>query len=184
MSKQGVTGAYSSPIARGTNRNALRAPVPRIPRDQVYAAAETGQHCGQCGAPLAPDAPVWRTHCTLGPAPLGGRISAILALVCVECRPGWNAAETVATACAVCRRTVNHRQRNAPWRQRPDRPLSAYCSERCRWGAANRRRRDTTAAQRQRTCATCGQPFTPPRADGRYCSHACRQRAYRQRRAS
>jgi hypothetical protein len=31
------------------------------------------------------------------------------------------------------------------------------------------------------TCATCGGPFVPRRADARYCSAACRQRAYRQR---
>jgi hypothetical protein len=30
------------------------------------------------------------------------------------------------------------------------------------------------------TCA-CGKTFTPVRADARYCSDACRQRAYRMR---
>jgi hypothetical protein len=30
-------------------------------------------------------------------------------------------------------------------------------------------------------CATCGRRFTGARADARYCSNACRQRAYRQR---
>jgi hypothetical protein len=28
----------------------------------------------------------------------------------------------------------------------------------------------------------CGEPFLPPRSDGRYCSSACRQKAYRRRR--
>ena len=36
---------------------------------------------------------------------------------------------------------------------------------------------------RRRACRTCGRTYVPPRADGRYCSPACRQRAYRQRRA-
>jgi hypothetical protein len=31
------------------------------------------------------------------------------------------------------------------------------------------------------TCAACGRLFTGARADTRYCSNACRQRAYRQR---
>jgi hypothetical protein len=32
-----------------------------------------------------------------------------------------------------------------------------------------------------RACAACGQTFTWTRADARYCSNVCRQRAYRQR---
>jgi predicted nucleic acid-binding Zn ribbon protein len=32
------------------------------------------------------------------------------------------------------------------------------------------------------TCASCGRPFVGIRADARYCSNACKQRAYRQRR--
>jgi hypothetical protein len=34
-----------------------------------------------------------------------------------------------------------------------------------------------------RACAFCGQPFIGVRSDARYCSSACRQRAYRQRTA-
>ena len=30
-------------------------------------------------------------------------------------------------------------------------------------------------------CASCGEEFLPPRRDALYCSHRCRQRAYRQR---
>ena len=30
-----------------------------------------------------------------------------------------------------------------------------------------------------RDCDQCGDPFTPIRADARYCSPACRQKAYR-----
>jgi hypothetical protein len=32
-----------------------------------------------------------------------------------------------------------------------------------------------------RVCRQCGATFTPTRSDGAYCSHACRQRAYRWR---
>jgi hypothetical protein len=31
-------------------------------------------------------------------------------------------------------------------------------------------------------CYECGSPFLPTRSDGRFCSNACRQRAYRRRR--
>jgi hypothetical protein len=52
------------------------------------------------------------------------------------------------------------------------------CSTECARVAHNVRRRvDTQPAE----CETCGGTFTPPRADARYCSPACRQKAYRQR---
>jgi hypothetical protein len=35
----------------------------------------------------------------------------------------------------------------------------------------------------RRDCAQCGRAYTPPRNDGRYCSAACKQRAYRRRHA-
>jgi hypothetical protein len=40
------------------------------------------------------------------------------------------------------------------------------------------------AAQSAGRCATCGTTFTPLRANARYCSAACRQRAYRQRKGA
>jgi regulatory GntR family protein len=39
-----------------------------------------------------------------------------------------------------------------------------------------------TDLDRTQTCASCGQPFAVTRSDARYCSPACRQRSYRQRR--
>jgi hypothetical protein len=33
-------------------------------------------------------------------------------------------------------------------------------------------------------CEWCGEPFAATRADARYCSAACKQKAYRARRAS
>jgi hypothetical protein len=33
-------------------------------------------------------------------------------------------------------------------------------------------------------CARCGESFTPPRSDARYCSPACRQAAYRERKVA
>ncbi len=34
--------------------------------------------------------------------------------------------------------------------------------------------------RRDTVCQTCGKTFTPKRADARFCSNACRQKAYRQ----
>lgn len=42
---------------------------------------------------------------------------------------------------------------------------------------------DPTPARRSTTCASCGGSFIPSRSDARFCSHACRQRAYEERRA-
>lgn len=56
----------------------------------------------------------------------------------------------------------------------------------CRYGCErdyqNRQQREQRAAARaDRVCETCETTFTPARADGRYCSSPCRQKAYRQR---
>jgi len=43
---------------------------------------------------------------------------------------------------------------------------------------------ETTCNSLSRACATCGEDFTWTRADARYCSNACRQSAYRERKAN
>jgi hypothetical protein len=53
------------------------------------------------------------------------------------------------------------------------------CSERCSAKALRRMRRE----HRRATCETCGETFTPTRSDSRYCSPACRQKAYRERKS-
>ena len=34
--------------------------------------------------------------------------------------------------------------------------------------------------RKDRTCQTCGNTFTPKRSDAKFCSNACRQKAYRE----
>jgi hypothetical protein len=59
-----------------------------------------------------------------------------------------------------------------------------YCWP-CAEHAENARQRDLRRERRaDRACDSCGETFTPPRSDGRYCSPACRQRAYRERQAT
>lgn len=53
------------------------------------------------------------------------------------------------------------------------------CSARCQ-----RRVARAKVDHDERECATCGTAFKPSRADAAYCSSACRQKAYRARRAS
>ncbi len=59
-----------------------------------------------------------------------------------------------------------------------------YCWPCANDGERQRQRDLRRQARADRVCAECGGTFTPPRSDGRYCSPACRQRAYRQRQAA
>jgi hypothetical protein len=56
-----------------------------------------------------------------------------------------------------------------------------YCSAGCRLELSDRRKRQGHVSVPPRACTECGEPFTPKRRDARYCSNACRQRAYRER---
>jgi hypothetical protein len=75
----------------------------------------------------------------------------------------------------VCRRCGRKRyyQGSALWPH-------AYCTEACRLQARRERSRHPRA-RLEATCLCCGRGFSTTRADGRYCSPACRQGAYRQR---
>jgi hypothetical protein len=56
-----------------------------------------------------------------------------------------------------------------------------YCTACARDAELARQRARRRARRTDLTCEHCGTVFTPPRSDGRYCSPACRQKAYRRR---
>jgi len=56
-----------------------------------------------------------------------------------------------------------------------------FCSDGCRWTFHNRMRRQRRAAGRTKSCVVGGTEFTATRSDASTCSHACKQKAYRQR---
>jgi hypothetical protein len=66
-----------------------------------------------------------------------------------------------------------------------------HCPD-CRRTALRRKKREALRQYRKSirtepspvTCARCGTTFTPPRSDASYCSPACRQAAYRERKAA
>jgi len=91
--------------------------------------------------------------------------------------------------CVVCRRTdlprwyVHYRCADPLWRRpscfRPaqshaKRQTTGYLCHPCY-------RRELRREKRNSLTCVCGKTFTPVRADARYCSNACRQRAYRMR---
>jgi hypothetical protein len=62
------------------------------------------------------------------------------------------------------------------------RPRPAFCSEACRWAYQNAQVSQLRARRRGTIqCAKCSKQFQPKRTDACYCSHACKQAAYRQR---
>ncbi len=58
------------------------------------------------------------------------------------------------------------------------RPRREFCSARCYQRARRRQARGVV----KKVCEVCGSTFHPARHYARYCSGACRQRAYRERR--
>ncbi len=144
---------------------------------RMRAAQETGAFCGYCARTLAPDEPValcvyktWQHgHGMTGRAP-----------ICDTCMkvPGRRGLFALRTeyeglwlrgTCENCGRRLI-----VP----PDgRRKHACCSDRCLLAVKKAARHRV----RSFTCDTCGAPFPPARTDSRYCSGACRQKAYRAR---
>ena len=77
--------------------------------------------------------------------------------------------------CEYCRKIIYTQTRNRK-----------YCSfQTCGHKMLNLRKSLKKRAERgPYTCACCGEQFLPIRADARYCSNACRQKDYRQRKAT
>ena len=73
--------------------------------------------------------------------------------------------------CVVCGRPMAFDCWVAPW-------VNKLCSLACQRERRNARRR---VVHQPRLCDGCGESFTPTRSDARFCSNACRQRAYRER---
>jgi len=58
----------------------------------------------------------------------------------------------------------------------------AICSPKCRGALDTARAKELRTLRRsERQCPQCGRRFTPKRTDGRFCSGACKQAAYRLR---
>jgi len=129
------------------------------------SAAEAS--CSRCGSALGRE--VWllreRKPTRLGP-------SRRLVEFCGRCAADRGDAAGLLRPCASCGRLVGGR----PKRCRGH----AVCCERCRWQLVSALRREHRAARRY-VCASCGHEFRPTRADMRFCSGRCRQRAHRQR---
>ena len=153
--------------------------------------------CGRCERPLASEELVaWVRH-TRRP---GGRWM-LPGAVCGDCARGdlGNREEWYPPRpCLGCGRPVSDPtgMRRVRFSAREGRPeysvvsgiplppgLRALCSAACRSTYYSRVRTGTTAEARHKVCPLCGETFDATRRDAVTCSPACRQQAYRRRRA-
>src|SRR5271163_1868419 len=137
---------------------------------------ERGGHCTRCWGRFGDNMTAYMVIERVAHSVLGYGDSAIAAVhvdkwtpVCDACAsPKETAHATKQSACAVCGQRVM-----AP----PHRRESSVCSSRCYQRQRRARRRSLAKA----TCAGCGLGFASKRKHTRFCSDACRQRAYRER---
>jgi hypothetical protein len=119
--------------------------------------------CGRCGRDLAADEPVWPVIYRRG----RGRV-----VCCRDCARQAEERFDYARRCSQCSRVVYDQRWIWP----------CFCSERCRQSHAKAKRSVARAEQRAGCrCDQCEEVLSADRADARYCSNACRQRAYRAR---
>ena len=161
---------------------------------RILAARATGETCAECGEAFEAGQLTWHVGLPTGLTNLvDGRPIFSDVLVCTDCVviPSWwvnnsSAAEyrdewfppTFALTCPICGRCI--RYRDARYRL-------GVCSARCARAADAARKRDERAvAQLYRdytSCEACGGCFKPRRSDAKFCSSACRQKAYRERKS-
>jgi hypothetical protein len=97
--------------------------------------------------------------------------------LCEPCAGTLRLLLTMPRTCAFCGRSICFAC-NSSYRQR-------FCCKLCAIREANGKVSAKRAARRAKLiCHGCGDAFAPARADARYHSNACRQRAYRQRKAA
>ena len=82
------------------------------------------------------------------------------------------------TRCPICGNRIPYTVNRTGFSGRR-RGCSDECCRKVDYRLRTERRR--LASAKSTTCIECGQEFAPKRADAKYCSNACRQRAHRSR---
>lgn len=137
--------------------------IERAGRRRMYEAIRYGKHCGQCGQAFTPGEPIWRDLRVSGFGP-----------VCEPCH-SKHRRFTPPEPCNHCERPVYQPANNRPRKH-------VFCCRACQISESAAKAKARRAAQRDTaTCLDCGEVFEPQRRGVRYCSAACKQRAYRRR---
>jgi hypothetical protein len=146
-------------------------------RFAIRNAQNSCQCCAQCGCAIAPGAPIWRQQISLGRGFFGGwRLS--IAPHCEQCKSKLSGFEDP-QPCKHCGRPVHQEYGGR------DRRFT-FCCEMCAKAvhsaiASTAAKEHRAEARSPRPCEACGETFEPARADARFCSSVCKQRAYRRR---
>jgi hypothetical protein len=138
--------------------------------------------CGKCGKPIASGEAVWRFRVTRN-SWLGG-YNHNLAACCQACAENdWHSKYLKPKQCSGCGRIVNS-ELQLQWSAKDygylTKPVTCCeaCGHKVRLAKQRRKRTDTRGT---RECQECGETFEPARTNSRFCSAACKQRAYRKR---
>lgn len=144
---------------------------------RISQAQRDARSCGICGKPFRPGEVIWRGSTTMS---FRGGQRRTLVPMCDACRSKvkdqwWDHRWLETEPCESCGRTV--RNLKSPLTHR----RYVTCSEECRLKVQKLRESERRALDRLKVCGTCREPFEATRSDARYCSSACRQKAYRRR---
>src|SRR6476620_3188517 len=139
--------------------------------------------CEICERQLAADEPIWHLRMMpyKFPHPLysDDERQSQVRNVCRGCceREGWLGDKTKnwqpPRPCQQCGRPLH-------WSGRCPMPQHFVCSWECKSRAYWGNRYTPRPAPKRRACPTCNKGFYPKRSDTRFCSAACKQRAYRE----
>ena len=134
-------------------------------------------HCFECARPIGADEPI--AFWTISRTTFFGNWSHPLESFCMDCaQPVIDSSRRgfLEFSCESCKRIIRYQRRGLFARH------TRYCSRKCRVAGQNKRQReDRREARKPLRCSCCGKTFTPSRKGRRYCSVACKQRAYRSR---
>ncbi|MDX1568420.1 MAG: hypothetical protein R3223_11510 [Longimicrobiales bacterium] len=143
--------------------------------------SRTAARCWLCDGTLGPRNVVYRTRVRLGRGLYGGTSWTVVPL-CRQCRPSgpepWQSWswDRGPKPCQTCGRPVlnqvTRRMRH-----------HTFCSDACEedYHAARQAAERREARDREKECKACADEFTASRKDAKFCSDACRQKAYRRR---
>ncbi len=139
-----------------------------------HESDDTALLCVDCHRDIGPQEPVWRS---------------VNGVSCKDCiSDGWR--RVALKPCEGCSRPTVHSGYGRPFVYEPGlgRTQRTFCCRRCQEALYRRRHQQKVSDERlkdgPRRCEGCKEILDGQRADARYCSNSCRQRAYRQRRAS